>query len=206
VHLANDPYKQKIRVAIGANKAPDIFFNWGGGILKSYVDAGKVLDLTPYLKADPAWKNKFFGNVLNSAAYNGHYYGIPNVGMQPVVVFYNKKIFAANNLTPPKTWAELLNVVAKLKSTGVTPMVLGGQSKWPDLMWEEYLVDRLGPSASTLSSPARRTPGRTPRSSRPIRRSSSWLTPARSAATSTRSPSMALRRRPCLARARVRWS
>jgi raffinose/stachyose/melibiose transport system substrate-binding protein len=142
--FANDPYKQKIRVAIGANKAPDIFFNWGGGILKSYVDAGKVLDLTPYLKADKAWKNKFFGNVLNSAAYNGHYYGIPNVGMQPVLLFYNKKIFAANKLTPPTTWAELLNVVAKLKSAGVTPMILGGQSKWPDLMWEEYLVDRFG--------------------------------------------------------------
>jgi raffinose/stachyose/melibiose transport system substrate-binding protein len=142
--FANDPYKQKIQVAIGANKAPDIFFNWGGGILKSYVDAGKVLDLTPYLKADPAWKNKFFNNVLQTAAYSGHYYGIPNVGMQPVLLFYNKKIFAANNLTPPKTWNDLLNAVAKLRAAGVIPIVLGGQSKWPDLMWEEYLVDRFG--------------------------------------------------------------
>jgi ABC-type glycerol-3-phosphate transport system substrate-binding protein len=142
--FANDPYKQKIKVALGANKGPDIFMNWGGGGLKQYVDAGKVLDLTPYLKADKAWFNRFFTNVLQTAAFNGKYYGIPNVGMQPVLLFYNKKVFAANNLTPPKTWDQLLNVVKKLKDAGVTPFILGGQSKWPDLMWEEYLVDRVG--------------------------------------------------------------
>jgi ABC-type glycerol-3-phosphate transport system substrate-binding protein len=142
--FANDPYKQKIKVALGANKGPDIFMNWGGGGLKQYVDAGKVLDLTPYLKADKKWFNKFFRNVMQTAAFNGHYYGIPNVGMQPVLLFYNKKVLSANGLTVPKTWDELLNVVKKLKAAGVTPFILGGQSKWPDLMWEEYLVDRVG--------------------------------------------------------------
>ncbi|MDQ0960716.1 hypothetical protein QFZ66_004594 [Streptomyces sp. B4I13] len=29
--FANDDYKQKLRVAFGANQAPDLFFNWGGG-------------------------------------------------------------------------------------------------------------------------------------------------------------------------------
>ncbi|MGZ4461525.1 MAG: extracellular solute-binding protein [Gaiellaceae bacterium] len=146
--FANDPYKQKIRVALGAGKGPDIFMNWGGGGLRQYVDAGKVLDLTPYLKSDKAWMNRFFNNVLQTAAFDGKYYGIPNVGMQPVLLFYNKKVFTDNNLTPPKTWADLLNVVTKLKDAGVTPFILGGQSKWPDLMWEEYLVDRVGGPAA----------------------------------------------------------
>jgi raffinose/stachyose/melibiose transport system substrate-binding protein len=103
-----------------------------------------VLDLTPYLNQDPAWKNKYFSNVLQTASFNGHYYGIPNVGMQPVLLFYNKAVFAQNHVQPPKTWAQLLNVVTTLKNNGVTPFILGGQSKWPDLMWEEYLVDRVG--------------------------------------------------------------
>ena len=141
---ANDPYKQKLQVALGSGKGPDVFMNWGGGGLKQYIDAGKVLDLTPYLKEDKAWSGKFFGNVLQTAAFNGHYYGIPNVGMQPVLLFYNKAVFDKNNVTPPKTWDQLLTVVAKLKDAGVTPFILGGQSKWPDLMWEEYLVDRVG--------------------------------------------------------------
>jgi ABC-type glycerol-3-phosphate transport system substrate-binding protein len=146
--FANDPYKQKLRVALGAGSPPDVFMNWGGGPLKQYVDAGKVLNLTPYLNADRAWKNKFFANVLETAAFNGKFYGIPNVGMQPVVLFYNKAVFSKHNLSPPRTWAQLLSVVRALKGKGVTPIILGGQSKWPDLMWEEYLVDRVaGPDA-----------------------------------------------------------
>jgi ABC-type glycerol-3-phosphate transport system substrate-binding protein len=146
--FANDPYKQKIRVALGSSNPPDIFMNWGGGGLYQYIAANRVLDLTPYLKADKKWKNKFFQNVLQTAAFNGHYYGIPNVGMQPVVVFYNKTVFAKYGLQPPKTWDDLLSVVKTLKDNGVTPFILGGQSKWPDLMWEEYLVDRVaGPAA-----------------------------------------------------------
>ncbi|MGD0167967.1 MAG: extracellular solute-binding protein [Gaiellaceae bacterium] len=145
---ANDPYKQKLKAAMATNKLPDIFMNWGGGGLDQYVKAGKVLDLTPYLKLYPAWKNKFFANVLETAKFRGKYYGIPNVGMQPVVLFYNKKVLADHGLKPPTKWADLLSDVAKLKSAGVTPIILGGQSKWPDLMWEEYLVDRVaGPGA-----------------------------------------------------------
>ncbi|HVU78471.1 MAG TPA: extracellular solute-binding protein [Gaiellaceae bacterium] len=142
--FANDPYKQKLSVSLGSGKGPDVFMNWGGGGLKQYVDAHKVVDLTPYLNADKKWKNRFFANVLQTAAFDGRDYGIPNVGMQPVLLFYNKAVFAKYNLQPPKTWADLLNVVKTLKDNSVTPFILGGQSKWPDLMWEEYLVDRVG--------------------------------------------------------------
>ena len=142
--FANDPYKQKIKVSLGSGKGPDLFMNWGGGGLRQYVNANKVLDLTPYLNADKTWKNRFFNNVLQTAAFDGKYYGIPNVGMQPVLLFYNKAVFRANGLSAPQTWSDLINVVTKLKNAGITPFILGGQSKWPDLMWEEYLVDRVG--------------------------------------------------------------
>jgi raffinose/stachyose/melibiose transport system substrate-binding protein len=35
-------------------------------------------------------------------------------------------------------------LVPKFKEAGIAPFSLGGQSKWPDLMWLEYLVDRIG--------------------------------------------------------------
>ncbi|MFJ8490348.1 extracellular solute-binding protein [Streptomyces sp. NPDC094038] len=44
--FANDDYKQKLRVAFGADQAPDIFFSWGGGALDDYVKAGKADALT----------------------------------------------------------------------------------------------------------------------------------------------------------------
>ena len=48
-YFQNDPYKAKIRTAIGAGEAPTLIFGWGGGIFKSYADAGQVDDLTSWL-------------------------------------------------------------------------------------------------------------------------------------------------------------
>ncbi len=147
VHLdffENDPYKQKLQVAMGAKNPPDIFFGWGGGILKSYVDAGDVYDLTPDLNADPTWKNKFFSSVLANAAFDGKYYGIPNAGMQTELFFYNKDIFSKYKLSTPTTWSELLNVVDVLKKNNLIPIALAGGSQWPYLMYAEFLVDRIG--------------------------------------------------------------
>ncbi|HEU5227051.1 MAG TPA: substrate-binding domain-containing protein [Ktedonobacteraceae bacterium] len=147
VHLdffENDPYKQKLQVAMGAKNPPDVFFGWGGGILKSYVDAGDVYDLTPDLNADPAWKNKFFPSVLSNAAFNGKFYGIPNAGMQTELFFYNKDVFSKYKLNPPATWSELLNIINVLKKNNVIPIALAGGSQWPYLMYAEFLVDRIG--------------------------------------------------------------
>jgi len=85
----NDPYKQKLRTAVGAGNGPVLFENWGGGGLKSYVDAGKVADLTADLDASPAWKNRIFPSVLKSATFDGKVYGVPVNGVQPVVLYYN---------------------------------------------------------------------------------------------------------------------
>lgn len=147
VHLdffENDPYKQKLQVAMGAKNPPDIFFGWGGGILKSYVNAGDVYDLTPDLSADPAWQNKFFPSVMSNAAFNGKFYGIPCAGMQTELFFYNKDIFSKYKLSPPTTWSELLNVINVLKQNNLIPIALAGASQWPYLMYAEFLVDRIG--------------------------------------------------------------
>ena len=144
----NDPYKQKLQVAMGAHNPPDIFFGWGGGVLKSYIDANDVYDMTPDLNADSSWKNRFLPAVMSSVTFNGKIYGVPNSGMQPVMFFYNKNIFDQYHLSPPQTWSELLSTINTLKSHNVIPIALAGGSKWPYLMYEEYLVDRYGgPSA-----------------------------------------------------------
>ncbi|WP_067935488.1 extracellular solute-binding protein [Alicyclobacillus kakegawensis] len=143
-YIAPNPYLQKFQIAMGAKKAPTIFMNWGGGRLESYIKAGDVLNLTPYLNADPSWKNKYLPSVMKSVTFNGKIYGIPYGNMQPVNFFYNKKLFQQYNLTPPKTWDDLLSDVRFFKSKGIIPIALGGKDNWPDLMYFEYLVDRLG--------------------------------------------------------------
>ncbi|WP_371573458.1 extracellular solute-binding protein [Streptomyces sp. NBC_01314] len=143
-YFQNDPYKQKLRTAVGAGNGPVLFENWGGGGLKSYVDAGKVADLTSELDASPEWKNRIFPSVLKSATFDGKTYGVPVNGVQPVVLYFNQDLFKKAGAEPPKTWDDLLALVKKFKAEGIAPISMGGASKWPDLMWLEYLVDRVG--------------------------------------------------------------
>jgi raffinose/stachyose/melibiose transport system substrate-binding protein len=140
--FANDDYKQKLRVAFGANQAPDLFFNWGGGALNDYVTAGKV-DAVEDSQVDLL---RFMPSVLKSAKFDGKVYGVPANGLAPVVLYYNKKVLGDAGVQPPKTYDELLTAVKTLKDNKVTPISLAANSKWPTLMYLEYLLDREGDS------------------------------------------------------------
>ncbi|WP_369046282.1 extracellular solute-binding protein [Sinomonas sp. P10A9] len=142
--FANDAYKTKVRTAVGAGQGPTFIYGWGGGVLKSYVDAGQVEDLTSFLSQNPDVKDRYLPSVLQNGQVNGKQYAIPNNNAQPVVLYFNKDLFAKIGAQPPTTWDELMALVPKFKAAGIAPFALGGQSKWPDLMWLEYLVDRIG--------------------------------------------------------------
>lgn len=136
----SEAYKQKIRVSIGAGNPPDVFENWGGGSLKELIDRKLVYNLS----TDATLKSRFLPSLLDSATFGGKLYGVPMNGISPAVFFYNKQVFARYHLSPPATWDGLLAIVSKLSSAGVTPLTLGGQEQWPELMYEEYLIDRIG--------------------------------------------------------------
>ncbi|MFD4558485.1 extracellular solute-binding protein [Streptomyces sp. NPDC058469] len=140
--FANDDYKQKLRVAFGANQAPDLFFNWGGGALNDYVKAGKV----DVLNATDVNADRYTDSVMQSATFDSKVYGVPVNGLAPVVLYYNKKVLSDAGVQPPKTYDDLLAAVKKLKGKGVTPLSLAANSKWPTLMYLEYLLDRTGGS------------------------------------------------------------
>ena len=143
--FGNDPYKQRLRTAINSANAPDVFFNWGGGNLKEYVDAGKIEDLTPMLDENPELRDAFLPSVLAGAEIDGKQYGLPMRGVQPVLLFNNKEVLASAGIDgSPATWDDLLADVAALKAKGITPIALAGSQSWTELMWAEYLLDRVG--------------------------------------------------------------
>lgn len=142
--FANDAYKAKVRTAVGAGKGPTFIYGWGGGVLKSYVDSDQVMDLSGFLEDNPKISQRFIPSVLKNGQINGKTYALPNNKIQPVMLFYNKELFKKVGAQPPKTWNDLMKLVPKFKKAGIAPLALGGQSKWPDLMWLEYLTDRIG--------------------------------------------------------------
>ncbi|MGW8375324.1 extracellular solute-binding protein [Streptomyces sp. ODS28] len=136
-------YQAKLQTIINSEQAPDVFFNWGGGSIKPFVDAGLLKPLDDFIAKDPKLKSRFLPSVFNSAVIDGHPYGVPMRGSQPVLLFHNKKVLADAGVKPPKTWDQLLGAVKALKAKGVTPIALGGGDRWPTLMWFEYLYDRV---------------------------------------------------------------
>lgn len=137
----NDAYKQKLQVSMGSPNGPDIFFNWGGGNLAQFVQAGQVADLTE--KAGPVL-DTFLPSVLATARIDGKQYGLPMNGIQPVLLFYNKDVFAKASLEPPTTYDQLLSLIDAFKAKGITPIALAGSQGWTELMYLEYLLDRVG--------------------------------------------------------------
>ncbi|NWJ74247.1 extracellular solute-binding protein [Pseudonocardia sp. ICBG1122] len=143
----NDPYKSALQTAIGSPNGPDVFYNWGGGNLKGYADAGQAADLTAALDARPEVKQAFLPQVLETGTIDGKVYGIPMQGVQPLSFFYNKDVFAQAGITEfPTTWQGFLDTVDRLEAAGVQPIALAGAQSWTEMMYPEYLLDRVGGS------------------------------------------------------------
>ena len=144
-YFANDAYKTKIRTAVGAGSAPTILYGWAGGTLNSYAQADKVVDLTD---AFATAKDKFLPSVFDQGVIDGKTYAVPMEAVTPIMFYFNEAVLDQAGVEVPETWDDILAAIPKLDAIGVAPFSLAGASKWPELMWEEYLVDRVaGPEA-----------------------------------------------------------
>jgi raffinose/stachyose/melibiose transport system substrate-binding protein len=139
--FANDAYKEKIRTAVGSGNAPTLVFSWAGGTLADYAANGSVVDIS---EQTAELRDRILPSVVANGEIDGKTFAIPNNQSQPVLFYYNAKILKDAGLDVPTTYDELLADVAVLKGEGVTPIALAGQSKWPELMYIQYLTDRIG--------------------------------------------------------------
>lgn len=85
-------------------------------------DQGGYLDLTsqPFLK-------KINPTVLAATKYKGKNYTVPTGLSYYTGMFYNKKIFAENNLQVPTTWSDLMKTCDALKAKGIVPLGIAGK-------------------------------------------------------------------------------
>ncbi|MFI7587452.1 extracellular solute-binding protein [Spongisporangium articulatum] len=145
--FANDDYKTKIKTALGAGQAPTIMWGWGGGGLKSWVDAGQVEDLTSWFGENAAVKDKIFPSAFGAATIDDKLYAIPTETVTPIVFYWNKEAFdKIGQAAPPQSWAEIMSLVPRFNAKNIAPFSLAGGSRWTNMMWLEFLFDRIGGS------------------------------------------------------------
>ncbi|MEO3743567.1 extracellular solute-binding protein [Plantactinospora sp. B5E13] len=152
----NEEYKQRLR-GVGEDPAgPDVFVSWGGAELARLARTGRLLDLTGPLRERPGVAERFLPDVLAGGAVDGRQYGLPMSGTHPVVLFYNRDVFARADLRPPRTYAELLQLVDRFSANGTIPLTLGGAQGWTELMYVMYLAERIGGPGTTADVAAGR--------------------------------------------------
>jgi raffinose/stachyose/melibiose transport system substrate-binding protein len=137
--VADEPYKDKIRVLMASEQVPDVFFSWSGEFGKKFARGGRALDITAAVY-DSDWKDRFSEASMGPFKYQGKLYGVP-INVDAKFMLYNKKIFADQGIAEPKTYAEFLDACKKLKAAGVVPIAFGNQYPWAA---SHYIGDLLG--------------------------------------------------------------
>ena len=127
----SESYKVKLKKALAGNELPDVFFNWGAGPMKPYVDAELVLPLDEYMTDDV--KGRILGGTLDNFIFDGKTYGYP-YSVAVASLYVNTELFEQNNVKIPETYDELLEAVDAFSAAGITPISLGEKDLWPGLM------------------------------------------------------------------------
>ena len=119
-------YNATLRLQLDSGIGPDLMYarSFATGI--SLFNDGHFLDLSnfPGLKSDysdanrSAWKTP-----------EGKQFAVPLVAVSHGI-YYNKDIFKAQGISVPETWEEFLDVCAKLKNAGITPLSNSLGDEW----------------------------------------------------------------------------
>ncbi|MDT0401629.1 MULTISPECIES: extracellular solute-binding protein [Streptomyces] len=142
----NDAYKTKIKTAIGAGQAPTVIWGWGGGTLRAYAEADQVEDLTSWFDEHSELRKGLFPSSFGAATVDGRIYAMPCEAVQPIILYYNNRVFERVGVEPPQSWDDIMALVPRFNAKGIAPFALGGQSRWTNMMWLEFLFDRIGGS------------------------------------------------------------
>jgi raffinose/stachyose/melibiose transport system substrate-binding protein len=132
----------KIPLALEGNNPPNIYQQWGGGVLGQQVTSGKVDNIT-------ADVSSWIGGISGASGWqaNGQQYGVP-VDLHVVGFWYRKDIFKKVGITVPTTLTQLESDDTKLRAAGYAPIAVGSKDRWPDAFWWEYFALRDCPQTT----------------------------------------------------------
>ena len=129
-----DEYRDKLKVVLGSNDIPDVYFCYAYENVYEIIREGKCMDLTEYFNADDEWKNSYMNGVLDGYTYEGKLYGVP-YRVSISVILYNKDIYDANGLDVPETMDELIANCEVLQQAGVQSFIWPNAEMWPAPQW-----------------------------------------------------------------------
>src|SRR5687768_6963145 len=140
-----DQAKAVLKTRMQGNDVPDTFQVHGGPeLLEGFVEPGRMEPITSLLK-DMKMDTGFPQQLLDMVSKDGEIYAVPANVHRGNVLFYNKKVFADNNLQAPTTWDEFATVADALKAKNIVPIAVGGKDTWAvTMLFEDILIAQAG--------------------------------------------------------------
>ncbi len=131
--VSQDNFDNILNSQLQAGEGPDIIEL--GGQTRLLANANYLLDLS-----GEEFITKYAEAGIQPYTVNGKIYATPLQSWYEGI-FYNKKIFAQNNLTVPKTWDEFIALHKTLADLGIKPQTMGAQSYEPMMKQSIGLVN-----------------------------------------------------------------
>lgn len=109
---------QRTLAGVPQKNAPVLSFQ-GVNQVRQFVDAGHAVDLTPFVKDDPRWREDgYYETMMALGRFGERQMAIPFAISTPIM-YYNADLFRKAGLDPdkpPKTWPEVIAAAKKIQS------------------------------------------------------------------------------------------
>lgn len=129
----------------GGNPPDSFQVHAGHELIDTWVVAGAMEPIT-FIFEENGFLDKYPKGVIDIISYQGEIYSVPVNIHRSNVLWYNKKVFDQNGLTPPRTFDEFFSVAETLADKGITPLALGDNGIWASThLLESVLAGSLGP-------------------------------------------------------------
>jgi raffinose/stachyose/melibiose transport system substrate-binding protein len=115
--------------------------NW-----QTLIDSGLIMDISD----QPFVQNYDEATIEDAGTYNGKVYEINLGRVSYSGIYYNKDLFAANNVEVPTTWDELVAACETFNAADIPCMTAGGKDGWPIFVGAYGLIGSIYPDQAAL--------------------------------------------------------
>jgi raffinose/stachyose/melibiose transport system substrate-binding protein len=147
---------QTASMVLNSNEAPDVMeYNKGNATAGLLSSQGLLTDMTDEV-VKRGWDKILTGGLSTTSRYkngvmgSGAWYGVTDYG-EFVMVYYNKKLFADNNVQVPATLDEMVAAMDKFKAAGLVPIATGATEYPAQQIFYELVLSKADQSLTRMS-------------------------------------------------------
>jgi len=149
---------QKIKTQMATGDMPDIIdTSWE--IMQIGSKSNNILTLDSAPETAQFKKDLNKGNEAKLIAPDGHVYGYPYAGVEFIILYYNKKLFAEAGVQAPiKTIDQMKDAAKKFNAKGIIPLAIFSKEKWIGNSFLQGFMTREEPKGFGVLNGASETP------------------------------------------------